>query len=85
MIFFSLMTPRYKYRDKYFKAVIPFPTLTQSTTHCLGTFLGIESPYSFKAAGKPTRKTLVNAFWLNKYFYFFCREAASFNELTKQG
>jgi hypothetical protein len=64
------MTPRYKYRDKYFKAVMPFPTLTQLTTHCLGNLLGMQRPASSKAAGKRTRKTFAMAFVLNKYFSF---------------
>jgi hypothetical protein len=38
------MTPRYKYRDKYFRAVIPFPTWAQSTILCLGTLLGMQRP-----------------------------------------
>jgi len=51
----------YKYLDKYFRAVIPFPTCLQSTTHLGGTFPGMESPASFKAVKKRVRKTFAMA------------------------
>src|SRR6056297_946937 len=70
-MFFSLMTPRYKYRDRYFNAVIPLPTREQSTTHSPGSFLGMGSLFSLRASRKRARKTLASAFLLNRYLPLF--------------
>ena len=37
---------------------MPFPACEQSTTHCFGTFWGIESFDSFKAVKNRARKIL---------------------------
>ena len=64
-ILFSEMTPRYKYRARYFKAGWPFPAWVQSTTHLTGNGLGTHSADFFNASRNRARNTLARANSLN--------------------
>ena len=62
MIFFSLITPRYKYRERYFNAGKPLPTCLQSTTHCFGILLGNVSLANRIASNTLARKTFASQY-----------------------
>ena len=67
IIFFSEMTPRYKYRERYFMAGRPRPTCCQSTTNFGGTDSGKIS-FDWRNAFKNlARKTVARLNSLKRY------------------
>ena len=57
---FSLITPRYGYLERYFNALIPFPTWVKSTTQWWGAYGRIETLSTPPRTVKNRNKTLNN-------------------------